>query len=234
MRFPRSLRPPDGLRVGLRAGSAAFDAPMRTAILLGLLLSAACASRPAARHFLPASEEQAARSLAAWKTAVARADAAGSSRVLYDAKIRQGIASVSGTLALVTSPPVRGTLSGPFGSTLAEYSDGALQGEKLQRIEIEPESLLALLAGAWKSGTPRVDGIDGGDALLVWDDGSRTQGVLDVASAAFRSLRVERSEGAVEAVYDGIPAPWPPRLTLTDLRSGNSIRLTLQAREPLP
>ncbi len=143
---------------------------------------------------------------------------------------------MSGLLALVTAPDVHGTLSGPFGSTLAEYSGGALHGEKFPRIEIEPEALLWLLGGIWKSGSPRVDGIEGGDASLIWDGGGRVEAraVLDVAGSRLRSLRVERAQGTVEVLYDGDPAPWPPALTLTDIRTGNSLRLVLQAREPVP
>jgi hypothetical protein len=158
----------------------------------------------------------------------------GASRLLYDAKIRQSIGSISGTLSLETSMPVRGQLSGPFGSILALYADGVLRGDKISPVALAPEPLLWLLAGVWQSGTPRVDGIEGDDALLVWSGNSPARGVIRMTNARFSSIRAERAEGPIEAVYEGASDPWPEKITLKDERSGYTMRLALQAKEPLP
>jgi len=193
-----------------------------------------CATRRAAvRNFVPAGPEDAARALEARRLAVERAETLPPSRLLYDAKIRRGIASLSGTLALSTNEPVRGTLTGPFGSTLAVYENGALQGESFPPVVIEPAPLLALLAGVWKAPGAQVRGLDGGDALLVWAGPSEVEGVLDLAGRRFRSLRVARGSRSYEAAYSGAIDPWPAKVDLEDLATSNRLQLTLQAREPI-
>ena len=195
-----------------------------------------CATRrAAARNFVPAGPEDAARALEAWRLAVERAERLPPSRLLYDAKIRRGIASLSGTLALSTNEPVRGTLTGPFGATLAVYENGALQGENFPPVLIEPAPLLALLAGVWKAPAPEVRGLDGGDALLVWASPAepRAEGVLDVAGRRFRSLKVARGSRSYEAAYSGPIDPWPAKVDLEDVATSNRLQLTLQAREPI-
>ena len=59
-----------------------------------LLAAASCASRPARAPFPPAGEPDAMRSLDAWRRAVERADSLPPSRLLYDAKIKQGLADL--------------------------------------------------------------------------------------------------------------------------------------------
>jgi hypothetical protein len=209
-----------------------------TALLAALLAalssgSFGCATqRPAARSFSPAGPDEVARALEAWRAAVARAETLPPSRLLYDAKIRRGIASLSGTLALSTREPVRGTLTGPFGATLAVYENGALQGESFPPVVIDPAPLLALLAGVWKEPGAQVRGIDGGDALLAWPAPSEAEGVLDVAGRRFRSLRVSRGGHSYEAAYAGAADPWPAKVDLEDLATSNRLQLNLQAREP--
>jgi hypothetical protein len=217
-----------GAAVGRRLGLAA------AALVAALLAVPGCASRPVPRHFLPAGADQSARALAAWRDAVARSETVGPSRLLYDAKIRQGLASVSGTLALVTAPALRGTLAGPFGAPIATYADGALTGEKFAPVRIEPEPLLALLAGVWREPSPQVRGIEGEDALLAWSSDSKAEGVLRMTGARFLSIRVEREGRAFEAQYSGNPDPWPARVAITDLSTGSAMRLVLRAQEPLP
>ena len=213
-----------------RGAVPALFAALLAPIFLG---AAGCATRRAAvRNFSPAGPEETARVLAAWRAAVVRADSLPPSRLLYDARIRRGIASLSGTLALSTRDPVRGTLTGPFGSTLAVYENGALQGESFPPVVIEPAPLLALLAGVWKEEGPQVRGIDGGDALLVWPPPSEAEGVIDVGGSRFRSLRVVRGDHSYEASYSGTTDPWPARVDLEDLASSNRLQLVLQAREP--
>lgn len=220
------MTPPRGRRVS-------FPAALRACAVLVLALGgASCASRPARRHFPPAGEEQAARALDALRRAVERADQLPPSRLLYDAKIRQGIASASGTLALSTAPPVRGTLAGAFGSPLATYADGVLAGEKLAPVEIEPGPLLALLAGVWREPGAQVRGVQGDEAILGWDTESKAEGVIRLSDARFVTLHVERRGRAFEAEYGGAAEPWPERVTLTDVASGSTLKLALQAKEP--
>lgn len=205
------------------------------ALVAGLLASGSGCStqRAAVRSFSPAAPDETARALAAWRAAVERAESAPPSRLLYDAKIRRGIASVSGTLALATREPVRGTLTGPFGSTLAVYENGALQGDGFPAVVIEAAPLLALLSGAWKAPGAQVRGIDGGDALLAWPGQTEAEGVLDVEGRRFRSLRIARDDRSYEAAYSWGADPWPARVDLEDLASSNRLQLNLQAREPL-
>ncbi len=139
-----------------------------------------------------------------------------------------------GTLALSTAEPVRATITGPFGSTVATYSDGALKGEKFAPVEIESGSLLSLLAGVWRAPGPEVRGIEGDDALLVWTVPSRAQGILHLPTARFTSLSVERGGKAYEASYSGPCDPWPARVNLKDVASSSTLHLTLVGREPAP
>jgi hypothetical protein len=205
------------------------------ALVAGVLVSGSGCStqRAAVRSFSPAGPDETARALAAWRAAVERAESLPPSRLLYDAKIRRGIASLSGTLALSTREPVRGTLTGPFGSTLAVYENGALQGEGFPPVVIEAGPLLALLAGVWKAPGALVRGIDGGDALLAWPGPTEAEGVLDVEGRRFRSLRIARDDRSYEAAYSWGTDPWPGRVDLEDLASSNRLQLNLQAREPL-
>jgi hypothetical protein len=213
----------------------ALLAALVPALVAGLAAGASgCATqRAAGRTFSPAGPDETARALAAWRAAVERAETLPPSRLLYDAKIRRGIASLSGTLALSPREPVRGTLIGPFGSTLAVYENGALQGDSFPPVVIEAASLLSLLAGVWKAPGAQVRGIDGGDALLVWPAPSEAEGVLDVEGRHFRSLRIVRDDHSYEASYSWGSDPWPTRVDLEDLATSNRLQLNLQAREPL-
>ncbi|MCA1610621.1 MAG: hypothetical protein LC780_07135 [Acidobacteria bacterium] len=199
--------------------------------IAGLLLLTGCASRARPRQFALSGPEQAVRAAAAWRQAVARSETLGAARLLYDARIRQGIGSLSGTLA-VSTDPVGATITGPFGATLATYSDGALRGEKFPPVAIEPEPLLWLLAGVWKGEAPEVKGFDGDDALLAWSGAVRAEAVVNVPAARFTSLRIERGGKVLEAAYPGTADPWPSRLEIKDVSSGSTLRLTLVGREP--
>jgi hypothetical protein len=218
-----------------RTAAVLASVPALVVILVGLFLSGwGCASRPAPRRFTPAGEDDAARALAAWRDAVARAQALGPSRLLYGAKIRQGLSAISGTLALETAPPVHGTLTGPFGSAVAAYSDGSLHGDRFERVEIEPQPLLWLLAGVWDGDDPQVGGVEGEDTLLIWNGPPQVEAVLHVPDARFTTIRVRRGSRSIEAAYEGKPDPWPPTVTLTDVASGSSLRLVFEGRERLP
>ena len=203
--------------------------------MAGLLLTAACASRPSRPHnFVAAGEEQTARAIAAWREAVARADTLGPSRLLYDAKMRQGAVSLPGTFALSTAEPVQATMTGPFGSPVATYANGSLRGEKFAPVAIDPEPLLWLLGGVWKAPEPQVRGVAGDDALLVWTSPSPAEGVLHLPSARFTSLRVASRGKTLEASYAGTADPWPTKVELKDPATKSSLRLTLVGREPVP
>lgn len=201
----------------------------------GLLLTASCASRPSRPHnFAAAGEEQTARAIAAWREAVARADRLGPSRLLYDARMQQGAVSLPGTLALSTVEPVQATMTGPFGSPVATYANGALRGEKFAPLAIEPEPLLWLLGGVWKAAEPQVRGVEGDDALLVWTSPSPAEGVLHLPSARFTSLRVASGGKTLEVSYAGTADPWPTKVELKDPATKSSLRLSLVGREPVP
>ena len=207
--------------------------------LLALVLLAIGAYSCAGRRqpvFTPAAGEEAERALSAWSEAVARAEASGAARLLYEARVSQGPFRMSGTLAVQQSAAgVEAMLSGPFGDAIARYTDGALRGNGIRPIRIAPEELRWLLAGIWKGDeTPAVGGINGQDALLRWTGKEQVDGILDLARGRFKSVNVARAEGAIAASYSGEGSPWPQRIELKDLGSGYTLRLTLVATEPTP
>jgi hypothetical protein len=206
---------------------------LEVVLLAMVLLVPACAGRRQP-VFAPAAREEAERAVAAWRQAVAKADARGPARLLYEARVSQGPFRMSGTLAVSEKPgSVEAVLSGPFGDPIARYGDGALRGNGIRPIAIEPDELRSLLAGVWRgSGDPDVQGIHGHEALLHWSEGEEVEGILDVEAARFKSIQVTRSEGAITVEYPGDVASWPQRIELRDRRSGNALRLVLVAAEP--
>lgn len=222
-----------------RPGSIGPSSPRllaRAAAVLALLvaggLAIGCAARPT-RRFEPAGPEEARRALAAWEVALERSDGLPSAKLLYDASLVQGLLRASGTLAVSERPGfLQATLAGPFGTTVAQYRDGALRGEGIRPLSIAPEDLRAILAGVWRKGTPFVAGSEGGDALLRWEEPDRAEAVLDTGTARLRSLTVSRPDGELLARYSGALDPWPEQIELTDIGSGNKLRLTLIAKEP--
>jgi hypothetical protein len=206
--------------------------------VLGLLLLVALIPACAGRRqpvFAPAVREEAERAIAAWRDSVSRADSRGPARLLYEARVSQGPFRLSGTLAVREGRrTVDATLAGPFGDAVARYEEGALRGNGIRPIAIEADELRWLLAGAWKGpGTPEVAGIDGQDALLRWSGAQQVEGVIDISGARFKSLRIRRSEGAIAATYSGEASSWPQKIELEDLKTGNTLRLTLIAAEPV-
>jgi hypothetical protein len=208
--------------------------------VLGLLLLAALAPACAGRRqpvFAPAAREDAERAIAAWRNSVSRADSRGPARLLYDARVSQGPFRMSGTLAVREGRrTVDATLAGPFGDAVARYEEGALRGKGIRPIAIEADELRWLLAGAWKgSETPEVAGIDGQDALLRWSGAQQVEGVIDFSGARFKSLRIRRPEGEIAATYSGSgeASSWPQKIDLEDVKTGNTLRLTLLAAEPV-
>jgi hypothetical protein len=200
--------------------------------LLGLICAlAGCASAPPARSFAPASADDAQRGLAAWTSAVERASSLPASRLLYDAKMGSGSAPVlPGTLAVTYDgrSVVTASLTGPFGSRVAEYRDGTVTGQDRKAFLVDPEALRAVLAGVWSEGTPSVKGFDAGDCLLEFSAADAdVRAVLDVASVTVRSMDLRGREGRLVVDYSGPAEPWPARLTVRDDASKKSLALKL-------
>jgi hypothetical protein len=155
-----------------------------------------------------------------------------SSRLLYDARLSQGLAHAPGILAVRQSPgSVEASLTGAFGTPIASYTDGALRGAGIKPLAISPGELRSLLAGVWERGEPQVQGFGAGEALLVWNEEERVEGVLDVTEARFHSLAISRPEGKILSTYSGDWDPWPSRIEVVDARTGAKLRLTLIGRE---
>jgi hypothetical protein len=201
-------------------------------VVLLAALAPACAGRRQP-VFAPAAGEEAQRALSAWSDAVARAEARGGVRLLYEARVSRGPFRMTGTLAVQESPGgVEAMLSGPFGDAIASYTDGALRGNGIRPIRIDPDELKWLLAGIWKGReAPVVAGMNGETALLRWPGKEPVDGILDVASGRFTSVKVTRTEGAIEATYSGENSSWPALIELEDLGSGNALHLKLVAIE---
>ncbi len=217
----------------LASAKSTIRRPRFAGVFLLIALGAGCAGRRQP-VFVPAAAEEAGRALSAWRNAVARAEAHGPARLLYEARVSRGPFRMSGTLAVLESAgAVDATLSGPFGDVVARYADGALRGDGIRPILIAPQELQWLLAGIWKGAEePVISGMSGQDALLRWMGRENVEGVLDIPAGRFKSLKVTRSEGAISAAYSGDPSDWPQRIELEDVKSGNTLRLSLIGVEP--
>jgi hypothetical protein len=210
------------LKLSLRGGAA---------LVLLLALTAACATRRPA--FGPAGADESRQALAAWESALARADSEGPVRLLYDVKMSEGIVKFPGTLAVEAVPgKLEATMTGPFGSPIARYSSGVLEAKGARPLPLEAEELRALLAGVWRS-TPQVAGARAGQTLLRFDGREPVEGVLDLAASRLASLRIERAGADLFAIYSGKLDPWPEKISIEDRRSGRRLELTLVAREPV-
>ena len=214
--------------------AAGLDGRLRRATPAGaaaaLLLAAGCASRA----FAPAGPEDAAKALAAWGRAVARAAAVPrDGNLLYEARVAQGVASTGGTLAVrLRGEALEATLSGEFGAPLATYADGVLRGEKLQTIRVSGRELRALLAGVWSEGAPEVAGRRGDAVLLRWTGEERAEAVFDTLSAETSELKIERADGELAARFTGARNPWPEKLEIAERRTKSRLTLRLLAWEP--
>lgn len=205
---------------------------VRGLLLFATLASAtwSCSSRPA--PFKPAGAEDALLALGAWENALARADSLPAVRLLYDARLSEGLVKFPGTLAVILQPDrLEATLTGPFGSQLAHYASGVLEGRGLRPIPLDAEELRAVLAGVWRT-PPEIAGARGNQVLMRFPGRDRVEAVLDVAQARLDSLHLTRPEADLVATYDGARDPWPERITLEDRRSGRRVQLTLVAKEP--
>ena len=201
-------------------------------------MSAACATRRAARHFAPASETRKEETLAAVSAAQERAASLPASRLLYDARMSPGKGpSVPGTLAVTYDgrDVARASLTGPFGKRVAEYDAGSVTGEDRQALLVEPGALRAVLSGAWPGEPSSVEGCDGDECLVVWTPGRggrlAVSGVVDRRAARLRSLLLEGDRGTLAVTYEGDADPWPAKIGAVEERSGRALRLSLVARE---
>jgi hypothetical protein len=187
------------------------------AAALSLPVLAACATTRPARHFVPATDAEAREAIAAWQASLVRAASLPASRLLYDARISKGGApAVPGTLAVTYDgrSVVTASLTGPFGSRIAEYRDGRVSGEDRAALLIQPEAMRAVLAGgAWSGVAPAVEGVDAGQARVAFDaEGARVRVVLDLATRNPVSLEVSGPDGHLFVDYGGAADPWPAQI----------------------
>ncbi len=208
------------------------------AVAVLLLASARCATtRTAQRSFPPATAADADEALASWSAATERAAKQPPSRLLYDAKLStSGTPSISGTLAVTYDGAaiVTASLTGPFGSHIAEYRGGAITGEDRKALVVDPQALRAVLAGVWSGPDPVVAGRDGSECLLSWNGSEgRVDAVLDLASRAVVSMELSRGSDALDIQYSGAREPWPAGVAVRDARTGRGLALKLVAVEPV-
>ena len=211
----------------LRLPAAAFS----------LVALAACTTTRPARHFAPASDAEAREALDAWTSVLERAASLPASRLLYDARVSKGGAPpVPGTLAVTYDgrAVVTASLTGPFGARIAEYRDGRVTGEDREALPIDPQAMLAVLAGgAWPGAAPSVAGVDAGDARLDFAaENARVRVVLDVARRSPVSLEVDGREGHLVVDYAGETNPWPGRVDVREETTRRRVALKLLAVEP--
>ena len=210
---------------------------LRLALLLFLVCAlAACATSRSQRRFNPATPEQQSQALSAWTAARDRAASLPASRLLYDAKMSSGGApSVPGTLAVSYDGKAvtLASLTGPFGSRVAEYRDGSVTVEDRKALVVDPDVLRSVLAGAPNGSPVSVEGCDSGECLVSWKaQAGRGTAVVGVADSAVKSMDLSGSAGHLMVDYSGEASPWPPRITVQDEKSGRSLTLKLVAIEP--
>jgi len=215
-----------------------LSARRRLFAVLPLATLIGCAtSAPAPRHFRPASAADSGEALKAWAAATERASRLPASRLLYDAKLStSGTPSVAGTLAVRYdgSAVVDASLTGPFGSRIAEYREGAVTGEDRKALVVDPEALRAVLAGVWSGPEPNVEGRDAGESLLSWNgsEPGRIAAVLDLSSATVVSMELSRGTESLSVSYSGTRDPWPERIAM-HASSGRALALKLVAVEKI-
>jgi hypothetical protein len=201
-----------------------------------LALLTGCASTVPSRTFPPAGPDDARRTIAAWTAVRERAASLPASRLLYDAKLGTGGApSVPGTLAVVYDGQavVTASLTGPFGSRIAEYRDGTVTGEDRRALVVDPEALRAVLAGTWNDDAPVVRGYADGQGLLAMEsEEARVTAVVDVSAERVVSMDLSGRAGRLAVDYPGEPRPWPEKLSIRDETKKKSLALKLLAVEP--
>lgn len=206
-----------------------------SAVLASLLLLSGCASHAAARHFVPAGADEARETLDALAAVERRAADLPAARLLYDAKMGgKGAPSVPGTLAVTYDGTTvrRASLTGPFGSRVAEYDSGRVTGEDHRALVVDPGSLRAVLAGAWPGEPASIDGCDGADCLAVWNAPLRVTATVDRKQQRLDALDIAAEGGRLTVTYEGAADPWPRRISAREEKSGRSLKLSLVAVEP--
>jgi len=206
------------------------------AAALSSTVLAACATPRPARRFVPATDVEAREAIAAWQASLERAASLPASRLLYDARLSKGGAPpVPGTLAVTYDgrAVVTASLTGPFGSRIAEYRDGRVSGEDRAALLIQPEAMRAVLAGgAWSGVAPAIEGVDAGQARLAFDvEGARVRVVLDLATRNPVSLEIAGPDGRLLVDYAGAADPWPPRVDAQEEKTHRRVALKLLAVE---
>lgn len=205
--------------------------------VFALSVLTACATARAARHYAPATPVEQRDALAAWAAVRERAASLPASRLLYDASMASGGApSIPGTLAVTYdgNAVVTASLTGPFGSRIAEYRGGEISGKDRKAFVVDPEALRGILAGEWNGGEPSVEGCDGGECLLTFGGaGARVQASIDVATKTVRSMDLAAKAGSLHVDYAGDAAPWPGRVSVNDEKGSRSLALKLVAVEPM-
>jgi hypothetical protein len=174
--------------------------------------------------------------LEAWTAAQDRAASLPPSRLLYEARMgSSGLPSVPGTLAVAYDGGriVTASLTGPFGSHIADYREGALTGQDRRAFLVDPDALRSVLAGVWTGAPSAVAGRNDDHCLLTWDGAYRVEAVLDVRERRLRYLTVSGGEGRLEISYAGRIDPWPERIALKEAKSGRSLSLALLVIEPI-
>ena len=209
----------------------------RAAALSSLIALAACATNRPSRRFEPGNAEQAHDALAAWDASLARATSLPASRLLYDARVSSGATpAVPGTLAVTYDGKavVTASLTGPFGSRIAEYRDGTITGEDRSALIVDPQALRAVLTGAWDApSSPAIEGFDAGQCQFgLAAEGARVRVVLELATANPVSLDVTGKGGHLVVDYTGEASPWPSRLTVREESTKRRLGLKLLAVEP--
>jgi len=206
-----------------------------SAVLVSLALLSGCAGRVAARHFVPAGPDDARETIEALAAAERRAADLPASRLLYDAKMGgRGGPAVPGTLAVTYDGTSvrRASLTGPFGSRVAEYDSGKITGEDRRALVLDPASLKAVLAGAWPGEPASIDGCDEADCLAVWNSPFRVTATVDRRQQRLDELAIAADGGRLTVTYGGAADPWPRRISAREETSGRSLNLSLVAVEP--
>jgi hypothetical protein len=206
------------------------------AATLPLALAVSCTTTRPVRRFAPASGAEAREALSAWQASLERADSLPASRLMYDAKMSKGGAPpVPATLAVTYDghAVLTASLTGPFGSRIAEYREGRVSGEDRDALLVQPEAMRAVLAGgAWPGVAPSVEGIDAGQARLAFEAGNaRVRVVLDLATRAPVSLEVVGPEGHLLVDSAGAADPWPARVDAREETTHRRVSLKLLAVE---
>jgi hypothetical protein len=70
--------------------------------------------------------------------------------------------------------------------------------------------------------------------LLRWNGAFPAEGVFNLDRAELGTLRINRTDGELEARFSGRRDPWPDRIEIEEKRTGSRLRLKLLSREVVP